>query len=206
MPTRSLPVHERASDEALYPLARGGDLRAFDVLYRRYEGRLFGFLLRMVRHRQDAEDLFHETFLCVLRSREVTFDQATFATWLFRVARNQALNHLRSARRKLAAGASLASELTADGLTGDPLATPAAALDLQLAQRQGDADLQRALTQLPPGLLDVYRLRTAGMSYEQMATALDIPIGTVKSRMNQMTQRLQAHLQTAHDRWGEEKE
>jgi RNA polymerase sigma-70 factor (ECF subfamily) len=173
-----------AADEVLYHRVWAGDLRAFDLLYRRYEVRLFGFLLRMVHNHHDAEDLFHEAFLSVLRSRQVTLDRASFATWLYRIARNVALNHLRAQRRRSAAYASHDSLPVPDGAVADEA----------LAQSESAQQLGRAVDALPPTLAEIYRLRTSGLSYEEMAARLQLPVGTVKSRMNQMTSRLQAQL------------
>lgn len=175
-------AHAGCTDEALYHLVRRGDLRAFDTLYKRYEVRLFGFLLRMVRNHHDAEDLFHETFLSLLSSREVTFDRASFATWLYRIGRNLSLNHLRKARRK----AELPQKLE------PAVALPVA--EAALEDKERAAHLGKAVTELPAALAEVYRLRSTGLSYEEMATELDVPIGTVKSRMNQMTLRLHAQV------------
>lgn len=185
MPSDREPVSDSATDEVLYHQVWAGDLRAFDLLYRRYAGRLLGFLLRMVHNHHDAEDLFHEAFLSVLRSRQVTFDRASFATWLYRIARNLGLNHLRTQRRRQA--------LHAESDELQPLDTHPVA-DEALAQSESAAELGRAVDTLPPPLAELYRLRTAGLSYEEMASRLQLPLGTVKSRMNQMTQRLQARL------------
>src|ERR1700677_2433717 len=87
------------TDEELYSRARRGEVAAFDGLYARYERRLFGFVLRFLGDRRDAEEVFHDAFLTVLRSNELRFDRASFAAWLFRVARNQCANRLRSRRR-----------------------------------------------------------------------------------------------------------
>lgn len=174
-----------AADEVLYHRVWAGDLRAFDLLYRRYEVRLFGFLLRMVHNHHDAEDLFHEAFLSVLRSRQVTLDRASFATWLYRIARNLAYNHLRSQRRRNSAHTAVESQ---------PSLTELLVADEALAQNQHAQELGQAVDALPAPLAELYRLRTAGLSYEEMATRLQVPLGTVKSRMNQMTARLQAQL------------
>lgn len=175
---------------------RRGDLRAFDVLYGRYETRLFGFLCHLLRSPHDAEDLFHETFLSVLRSREVTFDRGSFAAWLYRVARNRALNHLRSGQR----GAQAMRRLEA------PESPPSA--ELHLIERSGEreraAALSAAVAALPDSLSELYRMRTAGLSYDEMAAVLQIPLGTVKSRMNQLTTRLRRTLSDHLDPHGPE--
>lgn len=186
MPTAPAPVSDDAADEVLYHQVWAGDLRAFDLLYRRYAGRLLGFLLRMVHNHHDAEDLFHEAFLSVLRSRQVTFDRASFATWLYRIARNLGLNHLRTQRRRQALHAH------SDSLAPAP---PLPFADEVLAQNESAAELGQAVDALPPYLAELYRLRTAGLSYEELASRLGVPLGTVKSRMNQMTLQLQARLQ-----------
>lgn len=181
------PAYADYVDEALYHLVRRGDLRAFDVLYCRYEGRLFGFLLRLVHNHHDAEDLFHEAFVNVLRSREVTFDRASFCTWLYRIARNLAFNHLRALRRK----GQLREQVES------PLDRPIA--DSLIEESERVALLGQAVTSLPAPLTEIYKLRCAGLSYEEMAALLQIPIGTVKSRMNQMTLRLRAEMKSRLD-------
>ncbi len=170
------------SDETLYHKVRRGDLQAFDTLYARYERRLFGFICKMVHNHHDAEDLFHEAFVSVLRSREVSFDRGNFCGWLYRIARNQCLNHLRSGRR-----ASLLSHRAEE-----PCPPPSA--ETTVAEGERAVLLQQAVTMLPPLLSEIYHLRSAGLAYEEMAEVLQIPLGTVKSRMNQMTQRLRDDL------------
>ncbi len=171
-----------SSDEALYHRVRRGDLLAFDTLYGRYERRLFGFICKLVHNHHDAEDLFHEAFVSVLRSREVSFERGSFCGWLYRIARNQCLNHLRSGRRQ--------SQLQYRAEA--PCEPPSA--ESSFADSERALLLQQAVTSLPPLLTEIYHLRSAGLSYEEMAEVLHIPLGTVKSRMNQMTQRLRDDL------------
>jgi RNA polymerase sigma-70 factor (ECF subfamily) len=166
------------TDEVLYHRVRQGDLSAFDLLYGRYERRLFGFICKLVHNHHDAEDLFHESFVSVLRSKEVTFDRGSFCAWLYRIARNQSYNHLRSGRR--------ASQLQQQVAAPSP--PPSA--EVTFADGERAAFLEQAVATLPPLLAEIYHLRSAGLSYEEMAEVLRIPLGTVKSRMNQMTQRL----------------
>jgi RNA polymerase sigma-70 factor (ECF subfamily) len=170
------------SDETLYYRVRRGDLSAFDTLYGRYERRLFGFICKLVHNHHDAEDLFHEAFVSVLRSKEVSFDRGSFCAWLYRVARNQSYNHLRSGRR--------ASELQRRAEAPSP--PPSA--EASFAESERAQLLQQAVATLPPLLAEIYHLRSAGLAYEEMAALLHIPLGTVKSRMNQMTQRLRDEL------------
>lgn len=181
------------TDEQLYKRVHRGDLHAFDTLYGRYEGRLLGFLFKMVRHRQDAEDLLHEALLNVLRSREVDFDRGTFCTWVYRIARNLALNHLRAGQR----GHRL--KLRAEPEYGRENG-PAQSAEERIVAGEQAAELDRAVADLPRPLAELYRLRSAGLSYEEMAEVLQIPVGTVKSRMNHMLTLLKGEMSawTAH--------
>lgn len=162
------------SDEVLYQRAREGDMAAFDSLYQRYEVQLFGFLVRTLASREDAEDVFHDAFLNALRSREVRFEEGSFRSWLFRIARNLCHNRRRSGERGARAVASLP----------EPSDIPTA--EGALVRRELFEALEGAVARLPPALSELYHLRSSGLSYEEMAEVLSIPLGTLKSRMHQM--------------------
>jgi RNA polymerase sigma-70 factor, ECF subfamily len=170
------------SDEQLYRRVRAGDLGAFDELYARYDARLFGFLRGLLGNREDAEDALHEAFLNTLKSRDVDLDSGGFRTWLFRIARNVAHNRRRSHARGAKAKASI------------PETEPAPTAQDRLEARELKAALDDAVQELPPALADVYRLRTSGLSYEEMADVLQAPLGTVKSRMHEMVKQLRERV------------
>lgn len=155
-------------DEMLLVRLRAGDSAAFDALYERYERKLFGFCLRYVGNREAAEEIFHDAWLAVLAERETVILPGRFPAWLFRVARNLCLNRLRARRRS--GEAFLAVE------------TPAPDPADEASRR---AVVASAASELPPRLADVYRLRADGMSYEEVAEALGIPVGTVRSRLHE---------------------
>jgi RNA polymerase sigma-70 factor (ECF subfamily) len=169
-----------ASDEALFERFQGGDLSAFDELYARYEGPVFGFVLRFLGERAEAEDVLHETFLGVLRGRR---EQGSFRAWLFQVARHLCLNRRRSQRR----------EARALKTARDEEAAPPAA-QAALERHQAVQALHAAVQGLPELLAEVYHLRVAGLSYEEMAEVVGAPLGTVKSRMHEMLERLRAEM------------
>ena len=171
-------------DEVLYSRIRAGDIRAFDTLYARYAGPLFGFLHAHLQNRADAEDVFHESFLRTLDSREITLDSGAFRAWLYRVARNAALNRLRSQKRGTRA------------LSRIPEAVAPPPVDVRIAEHQMLHALDGAVARLPPNLSDVYHLRSSGLTYEEIASVLEIPLGTLKSRMNQLVVHLREELGT----------
>ena len=173
-----------ASDEALYERLLQGDIGSFDVLYARYEGHLFGFILRHVGDRQEAEDVLHDAFMAVLREKDAGRAATSFRAWLFGVARHLCLNRLRSRRR-----ATRAVERAAQ-TQSLPVDHPERALQ----ERQSSAALEKAVERLPAAFSELYQLRAGGMSYEELADVLAIPVGTVKSRMHQMISLLREEM------------
>ena len=172
------------SDEALFERLVAGDMRAFDGLYERFERPLFGFIRVQLGDATEAEDVLHEAFMAVLREREKARTLGSFRAWLFEVARNLCLNRVRARKR-----AGRALEAATHAATPEP-----AGADQQFEQRQSTAMLQRAVAELPQPLAEVYRLRASGLSYDEVAQVLKIPIGTVKSRMHEMVKRLQQEV------------
>ena len=170
-----------ASDEELHRRVRAGDRRAFRALYDRHGSCLLGFLRGYVKSEAEAEDLVHETFVRVLEN-DVVFDRASFRTWLYRIGRNAALNRLRTTRRAEKASTRLAHQEAGAGV------------DEAHEQKRRLAALDAAVDRLPPLLAEVYAMRTRGLSYQEMADALEIPLGTLKSRMHDMVSRLRGEL------------
>jgi RNA polymerase sigma-70 factor (ECF subfamily) len=172
------------SDEALYERLLGGDLAAFDQLYERYERPLFGFIRKYLAETKDAEDVLHEAFLALLDERERPREARSLRAWLYQVARYRCLNQLRSGRREARALAAV---------RGEPRA-PSAPPDLALLEAEAARALRRAVATLPQQLGEIYALRTGGLSYAELAEVLELPVGTVKSRMHQMVRVLREEL------------
>src|SRR5581483_248550 len=171
------------TDEQLYAMARVGNVKAFDQLYARYERRLFGFVLRLLGDRAQAEEVFHDVLLSVLDGEPASFAEARFRAWLFRVARNACANRMRSKSRGEGA---LARAAFIEEVEASP--------EQRLVEEERAFALANAVRKLPEALSDVFHLRTSGLSYTEIADVLEVPLGTVKSRMNALVQQLQGEV------------
>lgn len=188
------------SDQDVVLEARAGRQAAYRELVRRYERPIFSLIYRMVRNREQAEDLSQETFVKALNAIESYRPEYKFSSWIFKIANNVSIDHLR--RR----------ELDTLSLDGSPHAlTPEAiqASALQLGDRQETAleeleakelggEIERAIATLRPEYRSCILLRhVEGRPYEEIATMLDLPLGTVKTYIHRARSELRqalAHL------------
>jgi RNA polymerase sigma-70 factor (ECF subfamily) len=194
------PEWPRLTDQEVVLLARSGREPAYRELVRRYERPIFALLYRMVRDRELAEDLAQETFVKALNAIESYRPEFKFSSWIFKIANNAAIDHLR--RR----------ELDTLSLDGSPHAeTPEAmqATALQIGARQespldavearelGGA-IEAAIGRLRPEYRSCILLRhVEGRAYEEIAEILDLPLGTVKTYIHRARNELRlalAHL------------
>ena len=173
--------------------ARRGDLNAFDVLVGRHQDRVFRFCLYLLNDREEAGDAAQETFIRAFRFLGKFRGDCTFSTWLHRIA----LNVSRDAQKRRAKAPRPFSSLQNedDELEFDPPDTHEnRAPSFQILQQEKQLAVRRALAQVPENfraVLILYDLE--GRSYEECAAALQLPMGTVKSRLN----RARAALKTA---------
>lgn len=179
------------NDEQLMLRLSGGDAAALRLLMERYQGPLFGYLCRLLPSRQDAEDVFQEAFLRVLRHASRFQTQRRFRPWLYAIATNLVRNahRARSYRQTVPLdrpageedGASLA-----DLLPGRSVA-PTAALEAAEAQ----AAVRAAVAALPEkGRTALVLYYYQGLPYAEIAEVLEVPVGTVKSRIHNAMARL----------------
>lgn len=168
-------LRQSPTDEDLVHAIRGGDLDAFDVLYARWERRLFGYIRRQVDTREQAEDLFQEVFLTVLRDRSYAPHRGRFAPWLFTAARNRCIDHRRADQREFAGRRAL--------VPAPPPETTDALPDALQART-----VRAAVASLPTGQQNLLLLKQVGdLTYREIADLEGIPEGTVKSRLHQAT-------------------
>lgn len=165
-------------------LALSGDDPAFERLVKRYEHRLFNYIRRMVGSSSDAEDLFQETFLRVYRHRGRFRISARFRPWLYRIATNLCRDHLRYRRRHPALSLN-APASDACGPLADTVAAPNPDPEECARARELAGQIEAAIGRLSLKRRSVFVMaRYEGMAYGDIARALRIPVGTVKSRMN----------------------
>jgi RNA polymerase sigma-70 factor (ECF subfamily) len=168
-----------------------GDEAAFEALVRRHERRVFGLVLRMLGDREEAQDVAQEAFLSLHRHGHRFRREARFSTFVYRVAANAALNRRRSLGRKRAREDALArrQEVGID-LPSRPRDPEDAAVGSEIQDQ-----VQHALTQLPDDLrAAVVLYDIEGQSYADIAEILQIPEGTVKSRIHRARNALRERL------------
>lgn len=160
-------------DEDLVRRCVGGDRSAFGVLVQRHERRVYNLSLRMTGREEDARDATQEAFLTALRKLSSFRGEAAFTTWLHRVTVNACYDLLRKRQR-----APLLDRLPEHEIEPPPAPDHADATI-------GAIDVQRALLQVPEDFRAVLVLHDVqDLAYDEIARALDIPIGTVKSRLH----------------------
>ena len=189
-----------ASDQDVVVAARNGVEAAYRELVRRYERPVFSLIYRMVRNREQAEDLSQETFIKVLNALGSYRPEYKFSSWVFKIANNAAIDHLRK------------RELDTLSLEGSPHAdTPekleATALQIgekaesaldAVANKELGGEIERAIAKLRPEYRTCILLRhVEGRAYEEIAEMLDLPLGTVKTYIHRARNELRialAHL------------
>jgi RNA polymerase sigma-70 factor, ECF subfamily len=185
------------SDEQLLSDYRNGDTSAFAKLVSRYQRELYHFLVRFLGNRASAEDIFQETFLQVHQSAEQFDPQRRFRPWLFTIAANKARDLIRSQARR-PTNPLQASISPGDNESGEFIDLMQSTADLPsepMEKRELQKLVHDTVTSMPEHLREILLLSYFHQfPYKQISEILDIPLGTVKSRL---------HAAVAHfaDRW-----
>lgn len=185
---------ERDTDLLLVERVRNGDKRAFELLMEKYRRKIGRLLSRMVRDPEEVEDIAQETFIKAYRALPQFRGDAAFYTWLYRIAVNTAKNYLAARNRNM---------LTVSDVMGDDeevgeerhVAPDIDTPDAQLLSKQIAYAVNEAVEALPEELRTAITLREIeGMSYEDIATFMGCPIGTVRSRIFRAREAIAAKL------------
>ena len=179
MALTKLPGGLPADDEAeLVRKARDGDRRAFDRLVELHLPQVWATVWRVLRHREDTEDVVQEVFITAHRALSGFRGDAKFSTWLHRIAVTRALNHVEKAEEKLRRASDPIDPEAGDGPRA--IGTPLGALEAKELMRR----LADCLEKLPAAWRAVLALRDAEEnSYEHIAETLHVELGTVRSRL-----------------------
>ncbi|HEX7879255.1 MAG TPA: sigma-70 family RNA polymerase sigma factor [Candidatus Eisenbacteria bacterium] len=185
----TVPVHDGPSDSALAVRAREGDGHAFKELVRRHQERVFRIVHRMLRDRDQAEDVTQVTFVRAFRSLLKYKEEFPFHPWLYRIAVNASLTQIEKRKREKLVDIDLVPERFVPRPAGEE--SP-----LEVAGRRELVDrIRKALPELPEEQRVVFLLRVdEGFSYDEIAQTLDIPRGTVMSRLSRAREALRKRL------------
>lgn len=185
---------------ALSERLRAGEMEAFAELVTEFQPLVYSVTLRIVRDPEEARDMTQETFLRIYRHFDRFRGEASLKTWVCRIAVNQALNSQRWwKRRRRAETHSLDEPLQQEGddrlSLGATLASTADSPETEAIAHERQQQLERALGTLKKDFRIAVALRDIeGMSYEEIASILEISVGTVKSRIARGRDMLRAHL------------
>jgi RNA polymerase sigma-70 factor (ECF subfamily) len=170
-------------DHSLVAACRAGQTEAFGGLVRRYQDRLYPTILRLLGCPEDAQDVVQDAFVRAFQKLDQFHGESSFYTWIYRIAVNLALSDRRSRKHRCDYGLASGGEREAvrDQPDGSADANPLAVLE----RLEREAQVEAALTRLGPEHRAVVILKDFdGCRYEEISSLLNIPIGTVRSRLH----------------------
>jgi RNA polymerase sigma-70 factor, ECF subfamily len=200
MPTSSGPARDqiaKLSDVEVVALAQQGKEAAYRELLTRYERPVFSLIFRMVRDRETAEDLSQETFIKVLNNIDRYSPDFKFSSWLFKIANNLTIDHLRRRRLDTISIEGAPDAVTAESARATSIVIASANQSplAELESRELGASIERAIAQLRPEYRACIMLRhVEDRSYEEIAEIVKLPLGTVKTYIHRARHELRAAL------------
>jgi RNA polymerase sigma-70 factor, ECF subfamily len=187
------PMRDEVADEHLMELYRDGDAGAFDVLYHRHKGGLFRYLLRQCKHKSVAEELFQDVWSNIIRSRERYQPTAKFSTFLYQVAHNRLIDHIRQ-RPEIALSLDVEDE-NADSMVERIPADPAGQPEILIERKRLIESMVEHIEALPILQREAFLLREeAGLSLDEIALATGVSPETAKSRLRYAVAKLRDGL------------
>ncbi len=179
----------REQEAAIVRKVLGGDANAFETLILEYEKNVYNIALRMTGNSEDAADMTQEAFIKAYNSLQSFRGDSKFSVWLYRIVSNVCLDFLRSKNRRPTVSLSVEDDDGEDAQldVADESQSPELLLDRKLTRDS----VRRGLDSLPPDYRQILLLREIqGLSYDEIAQALSLEVGTVKSRIFRARKRL----------------
>lgn len=179
----------REQEAAIVRKVLGGDANAFETLVLEYEKNVYNIALRMTGNSEDAADMTQEAFIKAYNSLQSFRGDSKFSVWLYRIVSNVCLDFLRSKNRRPTVSLSVEDDDGEDAQldVADESQLPELLLDRKLTRDS----VRRGLDSLPPDYRQILLLREIqGLSYDEIAQALSLEVGTVKSRIFRARKRL----------------
>jgi RNA polymerase sigma-70 factor, ECF subfamily len=178
-------------DRTLIAQSLRGDTAAFGELVHRHQDRLYNTVYRLLDNAEDSQDVVQEAFLNAYQSLRLFKGDAQFFTWLYRIAVNSAISLRRKRRVVLTTDTPPAGRVILEPVDESEVTNPGHALERAEDERR----LQDALNRLTPEYRTVLVLKEIeGLKYEEIAAALQVPIGTVRSRLHRARLELREQL------------
>ena len=185
------------SDEILIKKFQEGDVGAYSQLVNRFKDRLLNFIYRFVNDLDLAEDLVQDTLLKLYTHKDSYQEIAKFSTWLYTIAANLARTELRKKKRRKTFSVTELSRDDREFIIASSDVDPSE----DLSSQNFEKSVQRALAELPDDFKTIIILRDIQeLSYDEISKIVDVPLGTVKSRINRGRVKLQQLLKKKGER------
>jgi RNA polymerase sigma-70 factor (ECF subfamily) len=197
---------DRELDQQLVERVQRGDKHAFDLLVAKYQRKLGRLISRFVRDTGEAEDVTQEAFIKAYRALPGFRGDSAFYTWLYRIGINTAKNYLLANKRRAPTSTPFDAE-EAESFEDGGLLQEVSTPENELMSKQVVSVVQATLQQLPEDLRSALTLREIeGLSYEEIASVMNCPVGTVRSRIfrarEAVAEKLRPLLETSKgNRW-----
>lgn len=185
---------DRAREDMLIGQAQSGDRRALNALVAEHQERAYRYAYRLTRNQDDASDVVADAFVRISTAIKTFRGQSGFGTWLYRIITNCALDRKKKQKRHRHLSLD-ASQSTEEGEVKMQVEDEGPSPQERAESTEREAKVQQALDEMPEyqkAMLILYHVEQ--LSYEQIAETLDLPLGTVKSRLNRARAALRDHL------------
>ncbi len=179
---KSKDMSDKAIDSALVKQAQNGDIKAFELLVQRYQQKVGGVVSKLIKDYHEIQDVTQDVFVKVYNSLAKFRGDSAFYTWIYRIAINTAKNYLVAKSRRIQNSdiEPIEAENYAGAFENQNFDTP----DAEYERQEIEQVVHASISELPDDLKQAITLREVeGMSYEEIAQAMDCPIGTVRSRI-----------------------